>query len=98
MSNKRFTQRRLGREFDSRRLSCVCFFQAFAPAILLRNGCDSVLDTSTRRGGGAEINAVFYIMVFFNHGTHATNHCVRARLGVRAKLPMAVGALVERNK
>ena len=31
--------------------------------------------------------------VFFNHGTHAITHCVRARLGVRVKRPMVVSAL-----
>ena len=41
--------------------------------------------------------------MFFNHGRHATNHCVMARLGVRVKLninSMAVinSALVEKNK
>ena len=29
-----------------------------------------------------------YMCVFFNHGTHATNHCVRARSGVGGKVPM----------
>ena len=28
-------------------------------------------------------NSELYIVVFSNHGTHATTHCVRARLGVR---------------
>ena len=37
---------------------------------------------------------------FSNHGTHATNHCVRASSGGRVKGPTAVvnSALVEKNK
>ena len=41
---------------------------------------------------------VFYIMCVFSHGTHVTNHCVRARLGIRVKGSMVVinNALVEK--
>ena len=41
---------------------------------------------------------MFYIYVFFNDGTRATIHCVRAGLGARVKRPMAASALVEKTK
>ena len=42
-----------------------------------------------------------YMIVFFSHGTRMPPpHCVKAsyRSEVRAKLPMAMNALVEKNK
>ena len=39
-----------------------------------------------------------YVMcVFCNHGTHDTNHCVRASVGVSGKLAMLVVALVDQK-
>ena len=41
------------------------------------------------KGAHGGVVPVFYMRcVFFDHGTDAPNHCVRASLGVSVKLPI----------
>ena len=41
---------------------------------------------------GAVCGVLHCIICVFNHGTHATNNCVKPRVGVRVKSPMVVTA------
>ena len=49
------------------------------------------LGMSTNGGTACWLHGVLHEILFFNHGTHATNHCVRASSGVKAKGPNSYG-------